>query len=120
MIRVRVAVAQSEIRAGFDARLLREVAAALGDDACASYAHRATVSAVLPGRNEGNPVDTGSNGVAGEFAPLRRRTLPLVSPTGFPRFQNRTLFQYNEMIWRLRVVGRQGVSRWLRLGGAAV
>ena len=33
MILVRVGVAQLEIRAGFDARLLREVAAALGDDA---------------------------------------------------------------------------------------
>jgi transposase-like protein len=33
MIRVRVGVAQLEVRAGFDARLLREVAAALGDDA---------------------------------------------------------------------------------------
>ncbi|MDQ3341931.1 MAG: hypothetical protein M4D80_42840 [Myxococcota bacterium] len=32
-IRVRVGVAQLEVRAGFDARLLREVAAALGDDA---------------------------------------------------------------------------------------
>ena len=32
-IRVRVGVAQIEIHAGFDARLLREVAAALGDDA---------------------------------------------------------------------------------------
>lgn len=32
-IRVRVGVAELEVRAGFDARLLREVAAALGDDA---------------------------------------------------------------------------------------
>jgi transposase-like protein len=32
-IRVRVGVAELEVRAGFDARLLREVAAALGGDA---------------------------------------------------------------------------------------
>lgn len=32
-IRVRVGVAELEVRAGFDARLLREIAAALGGDA---------------------------------------------------------------------------------------
>jgi transposase-like protein len=32
-IRVRVGVAELEVRAGFDAKLLREVAAALGGDA---------------------------------------------------------------------------------------